>query len=154
MEKTNLFSHILVPTDGSDTSTRAGIVASELAQIHESSITFIYVVDSATVNEIADTMSRSTDAIRRELETKGQHYLDYLSRIAEDKGLTADQVISFGIPHDEIAEAARRRSADLIVIGRVGCRGPRCVLIGSVAERVLERAPCPVLVVGQGPNRR
>jgi nucleotide-binding universal stress UspA family protein len=36
---------------------------------------------------------------------------------------------------------------DLIVIGQVGSRGPRRILIGSVTERVIEHAPCPVLVV-------
>ncbi len=154
MEEQSPFTHILVPTDGSETSINAGRLAIQIAATHNVPITFVYVVDNAIVDEIAGATSKTTETVHRDLETKGRRYLDYLSRLARDRGLQADQVVQYGMPHSEIANLARERGIDLIVIGQVGRRGPRRVLIGSVAERVIEYAPCPVLVVKRIPTRR
>ena len=147
MEKQGLFTHILVPTDGSENSIHAGRLAIRMAALHNSQVTLVYVVDSSTVEEMAGATSESTDAIRQKLEEKGRRYLDYLARLARQRSVQPEQVVLHGIPYREIADLAREQQAKLIVIGRVGCRGPRCALIGSVAERVIEYAHCPVLVV-------
>jgi len=152
--KQNPFTHILVPTDGSDTSINAGLLAIQIANTHRAQLTFVYVVDQIVVEGIASTTSKSTEAICKELESKGQRYLDYLSRMARDTGLQTDQAILHGIPHREIAELARESRGDLIVIGQVGSHGLQRAHIGSVAERVIESAPCPVLVVRHTPIRR
>jgi len=154
MEERSPFTHILVPTDGSETSINAGRLAIRVATIHEAQITFVYVVDSAIAEEIAGTTSQTIETLQRELENKGRRYLDYLSRLAQERGLQVDQMILHGIPHSGIADLARERDVDLIVIGRVGRHGPRRVHIGSVAERVIEYAPCPVLVVRHTPAGR
>ena len=154
MEQKSSFSHILIPTDGSDNSVHAGRLAIEMAVLHRARVTLVYVVDSATVDEIAAATAKTSAAIRRELELQGRRYLDYLIRLAETSNVQAEQVILQGTPYREIAELARERDVDLIVIGRVGCRGARCALVGSVAERVIEYAHCPVLVVSQAPARR
>jgi nucleotide-binding universal stress UspA family protein len=56
-------------------------------------------------------------------------------------------VISFGVPFVEIIRAARDYGVDLIVMGTHGRTGVSHILIGSVAERVVRKAPCPVLTV-------
>jgi nucleotide-binding universal stress UspA family protein len=56
-------------------------------------------------------------------------------------------LIRDGEPRSEIESLACQLGVDLIVMGRVGQRGPRRILIGSVTERALEYAPCPVLIV-------
>jgi len=154
MEKRSPFTHILVPTDGSETSINAGRMAIQIAATHGVPITFVYVVDSTIAEEIAGATSRTTEMIRRELEAKGGRYLDYLARLARDRNLQTNQVVRHGIPHSEIADLAREQGVDLIVIGYVGRHGPRRVLIGSVAEHVVEYASCPVLVVRHTPARR
>jgi nucleotide-binding universal stress UspA family protein len=154
MEERSLFKHILVPTDGSENSVQAGRMAIQMAVLHHSQVTLAYVVDSATVDEIASATAKTSAAIRRELELQGRRYLDYLARLAGASNVQAEQVILEGTPYREIAELARERLTDLIVIGRVGCRGARCALVGSVAERVIEYAHCPVLVVSQPPVNR
>lgn len=152
LESSRLFKHILVPVDGSETSIHAGRFALRLAAAHHARLTFMYVIDTTIVEEIAGATSRAVQTIHQELEEKGRHYLDYLTRLAQAQELQAQQLVRRGIPHHEITDAARELAdVDLIVIGRVGCRGPRCVLIGSVAERVIERARCPVLVIGHAP---
>ena len=147
MEGRSPFTHILVPTDGSETSIHAGRLAIQMAALHNAQVTLLYVVDSTMVEEIGGVTSKTTETIGRELEEKGQSYLDYLARLARQKNVEPTQVVRRGIPYWEIADLARELGVDLIVMGRVGCRGPRCAMIGSVAGRVIEYADCPVLVV-------
>jgi len=153
MEQKSPFTHILVPTDGSENSVHAGRLAIQMAVLHHTQMTLMYVVDSATVDEIAGATAKTSAAIRRELEIQGRRYLDYLVRLAGFSNVQADQMIREGTPYREIADLAREHRVDLIVMGRVGCRGARCALVGSVAERVIEYAHCPVLVVSQQPGR-
>jgi nucleotide-binding universal stress UspA family protein len=141
------FHHILVPTDGSQTSVAAGQLAVQLAALHRARLTFVYVVDISVVEALADTPGKMAEHVEQELELTGQRYLNYLSRLAVNADLEANQVIRHGVPHSEIERLAREQKVDLIVIGQVGHRGPRRILIGSVTERVIECSPCPVLVV-------
>jgi nucleotide-binding universal stress UspA family protein len=142
-----LFHHILVPTDGSRLSITAGRLAVQLAALHRADITFVYVVDAAVAEGVAGASGEEAKQVQSELELSGQRYLDYLSRLASEANLAPNQVLRHGVPASEITDLAREQSVDLIVIGQVGGRGPRRILIGSVTERVIEHAPCPVLVV-------
>jgi nucleotide-binding universal stress UspA family protein len=145
------FTHILVPTDGSQNSVQAGRLAIQMASLHNARLTLLYVLDTTIADEIAYVIPKNMEAVKQELETKGRTYLDYLARLAQSSGVKAEQVIRHGTPYSEIADLAREQDVDLIIIGRVGCRGARCALVGSVAERVIEYAHCPVLVVSQPP---
>jgi nucleotide-binding universal stress UspA family protein len=142
-----IFRHILVPTDGSQSSVAAGRLAVQLATLHQARITFVYVIDRTVVDEVASASGRIAKQVQHELESTGQRYLNFLSRLASDANLTSNQVIRHGIPYSEIADLAREQDVDLVVIGQVGRRGPRRILIGSVTERVIENVLCPVLVV-------
>ncbi|HOT93013.1 MAG TPA: universal stress protein [Anaerolineae bacterium] len=147
------FTHIVVPTDGSETSINAGQLAISIAGMRPMRITFVYVIDAQTAEEIARTTRRSLDEVRAEFSGKASHYLDYLARMAAYQGITTAQVIRYGTPYIEITELAREVNADLIVIGRVGGLGTqRLGRIGSVAERVIEYAHCPVLTVRHKPG--
>jgi nucleotide-binding universal stress UspA family protein len=142
-----LFHHILVPTDGSQLSITAGRLAVQLAALHQARITFVYVVDAAVAEGVAGASGGEARQVQGELELSGQRYLDYLSRLASEANLAPNQALRHGVPFSEITNLAREEGVDLIVIGQVGGRGPRRILIGSVTERVIEHAPCPVLVV-------
>ncbi len=142
------FSHIIVPTDGSETSIYAGQLAIRIAAMHPIKITFVYVIDAKAAEEVSRTTRQTLDEVRAEFSHKAGHYLDYLSRLATREGIMTAQVIRYGTPHVEITELAREVRADLIVIGRAGGVGTqRLGRIGSVAERVIEYAHCPVLTV-------
>ncbi len=69
---------------------------------------------------------------------------------AGDSCLAPEVEVRDGVPADEIVNAAERLGADLIVMGTHGRRGLSRAVLGSVAEKVLRRAPCPVLTVRQG----
>ena len=142
-----VFQHILVPTDGSRPSIAAGRLAVQLAAALGAQITFVYVVDTAVVDELTKTSGKLAQQVRQELERTGERYLDHLCGLADHAGLRAQRLIRQGTPYGEIERLARAQDVDLIVIGQVGHRGPRRILIGSVTERVIEYAPCAVLVV-------
>lgn len=142
-----VFKHILVPTDGSQPSVTAGRLAVQLAASQRAHITFVYVVDADIVKKITGASNKTPAQIEHELERAGQHYLSYLTRLAANAGLTSDRIIRHGVPYNEIEGLAREQGIDLIVIACVGQHGPRRILIGGVTERVIEYAPCPVLVV-------
>jgi nucleotide-binding universal stress UspA family protein len=147
------FSHILVAVDGSDASIHAGLVAMRIAGNHQIPITFVYVLDRAVVGRIAATSTLCDEEVCQELEEKAQSYLDYLATQARRKSIKTDQVIRRGIPHSEITSLAQELGVDLIAIGQGSRSGPRRSLIGSVAARVVEYAPCPVLVVKSSTSR-
>lgn len=147
MEMRKHFTHILVPIDGSACSINAGRLAIELATGFQAQITFVYVVDTTAVEELARRSRRPIEQIQREMEANGQRYLRHLAQQAKTHELEVEWAIHFGIPYIEISELAQGNRVDLIVIGQVGRHGPRRLMMGSVTERVIELAPCPVLVV-------
>ena len=112
------------------------------------------MIDSVSAEKMAAATSRKLDAIYEELRNKGQSYLSYLTRVAQNRGIEVSQVTRQGIPHREIADLARQCKADLIVMGQGGVSGPHRLDIGSVSKRVIESSPCPVLVAKHSQPRR
>jgi nucleotide-binding universal stress UspA family protein len=76
-----------------------------------------------------------------------QKQLRRLAEQAKRSGIRARPILLEGIAHERIAQAARSRKADLVVIGTHGRTGFARFFLGSVASRVLAIAPCPVLTV-------
>jgi nucleotide-binding universal stress UspA family protein len=141
------FTHIMAPIDGSACSINAGRLAIEIASALGARITFVYVVDTTAVKELARASHRPSGQMQWEMEANGRRYLRHLAQQARTHELEVEQAIHFGVPYIEISELARGNRVDLIVIGQVGKHGPRRLMMGSVTERVIELAPCPVLVV-------
>ena len=61
-------------------------------------------------------------------------------------GVDTDTLVKSGSPYEMIVDTARELGIDLVVMGKLGRRGVKRILLGSVAERVIEFAPCPVLL--------
>ncbi len=142
-----VFRHILVPTDGSEASVRAAQLAFRILTGLGGRLSLLYVVDVAVLKELSRFGDKAEAEAEVELEEHGRHYLDFLVKEAEREGLLAHTLIRKGNPFEEITAAASELGADLIVMGHVGQRGPTRILLGSVTERVLDFAHCPVLVV-------
>lgn len=140
------FKTILVPTDGSTTSTAAGRMAIDLAVTFGARLIFMYVVDESVIEELARSSQQTSHETSHELSRSGRRYLDYLTTLAQRRNIAAETVLRQGTPHLEIVDQAREQKVDLIVMGYVGRRGPRRILIGSVTERVIEYAECPILI--------
>jgi len=142
-----VFRHVLVPTDGSDASVAAARMAFRLARAFDARVDLLFVIDMLLCEELRRFDLRELNEIQKELLEQGERYLVVLREEGERWGLTVDTLVRRGDPFEEIVERARELGADLIAMGHVGRRSRSRVLLGSVAERVLEFAPCPVLVV-------
>ena len=141
-----LFHQILIPTDGSQNSVQASQLAFRIAKLSGAQVTVLYVVDSAVLDEIARFSAAQRAEVQQELYENGKQYLAYVEGLAQQANLTIQREIREGVPSEEIVALAATIGADLIVMGHIGQRGPRRILIGSVTERVIEFAHCPVLV--------
>jgi nucleotide-binding universal stress UspA family protein len=89
------------------------------------------------------------DQIDRANRSIGNRKLDRITNEikAEHPELRVQNVLAEGVVFDEVLRAARRLHCDLIVLATHGRTGLKHVLMGSVAENVVRRAPCPVLIV-------
>ena len=136
---------ILVPIDFSDCSMKALQYALPLAKEHQAAITLLYVVPPAYgAGEYGGIDCAQLEAGMRE---GGEKELAKLA-VDEVRGAVAtDTLVRVGSPRREIIETARSLPADLIVISTHGRTGLKHVCLGSVAEHVVQRAPCPVFVV-------
>jgi nucleotide-binding universal stress UspA family protein len=136
---------ILIPTDGSDYSLRAAEYGVSIAKMLGAEIIVVYVLDDIVLNQISKVTER--EDVERELKNSGQRYIDYVLNFSEREGVKAASLLARGRPFEQIVHLAKGLNMDLIVMGTYGLRGSERILIGSVAERVIEYSPCPVLVV-------
>ncbi len=136
---------ILVPTDGSDYSIHAAEYAIGIAKGHDAQIMVVYVLDEVVIDRFTKITER--EDIERELKIDGQRYINYVLGLAEKEGVKATSLVAKGRPFEQIVHLANGLNMDLIVMGTYGRRGSERILIGSVAERVIEYVNCPVLVV-------
>jgi nucleotide-binding universal stress UspA family protein len=136
---------ILIPTDGSDYSMRAAQYGISAAKLLGAEVIIIYVIDTVVLDQISKITARENVEI--ELKQDGERYIKYIAGLAERSGVKASRLIVTGRPFEQIVHIAKSLGANLIVMGTYGRKGAERILIGSVAERVIEYASCPVLVV-------
>lgn len=141
------FKHILCPIDFSETSIRALTYAASLATLYEAQLEVLHVVPAFEDGVAAQgrdghsgargTMAREDiiAAIRRSLHEAGV------------SGLNPNVLAQEGRAHEIITRRAQAQPADLLVMGTHGRGGFNRLLLGSVTEKVLRTAPCPVLTV-------
>ena len=138
---------ILVPVDFSKTSEKAIQYAVPLAAAFAAEVMLVYVVQpyslSAELGYIPPEMAIS----QQEIIAIAREELDKLCAKVIGQRVRSQVKVGVGAPWHEIAFVARETKADLIVISTHGHTGLKHVLLGSVAERVVRHAPCPVLVV-------
>jgi nucleotide-binding universal stress UspA family protein len=136
---------ILVPIDFSDCSKKALQYAVPLAKEHKAAITLLHVVQ--TLCPTGDFVAADYAALQAEMCATGDRNLAKLA-VDEVRGeVSADTMVRTGSAALEIITMAKSLPADLIVISTHGRTGLKHVIMGSVAEDVVRRAPCPVLVV-------
>jgi nucleotide-binding universal stress UspA family protein len=136
---------VLIPTDGSDYSMRAAEYGVSVAKILGAEILFVYVIDTVALDQIGKLTDK--DSAEAELKADGERYVKYVLGLAQKEGVKASSLLAKGRPYEQIVHLAKGLKMDLIVMGTFGRRGAERILIGSVAERVIEYASCPVLVV-------
>ncbi len=134
--------NVLVPIDGSEQSMNALEYAVD--EYPDASVTVLYVIEPGSVYDV----QLAVDAVPRgdPPEKPFEHAEELLSE-ATELAPDAETVTASGPVAGTIAEYADKEGHDLIVIGSRGRDGAARTLLGSVAETVARRAPCPVLIV-------
>jgi len=143
------FNVIVVTTDLSDYSMRALPYAISLAERFKAALKIVYVNEPAL--PIADIAWYAATAAVDDEERKREALATMEKIIKEQvpRGVHAEARVLTGSAADKIAEYARETNADLLVLCTHGRTGLSHVLMGSTAEAIVRRAPCPVLTLKQ-----
>ncbi len=139
---------ILVPTDFSEYSQNALRYGAAFAEKFGAELFLLHVFqDLAVFQPEAVAVSPAAIPPVEELKQAAQAALQKAVADGRFKGLTLQREVREGTPHEEIIGFAQEKSIDLIVMGTHGRGWLAHVLLGSVTEKVVRKAPCPVLTV-------
>lgn len=150
----NTYSQILAPVDFSEMSGMVAARALQLAHQHGAALTLLHVVqDIPAGGEPFSEGSIVVNTETRDRQLKNAH--DKLARLLEEldtetrEATTIHEVVSEGLPKDDLTTYAENQDIDLIVIGHSGKKG-FLGMMGSTAESVVHKAKCDVFVVRDG----
>jgi universal stress protein A len=139
---------VLVPTDFSEPSESALRYGKAMAEAFGASLHVVHVMEDLLAHAwAAEVYVSSMPQLRDEIEKESRQRLGALLSEAERHKFRAETALLAGNPFLEIIRYAKAHDVDLIVMGTHG-RGPIAhMLLGSVAEKVVRKSPCPVLTV-------
>jgi len=136
---------VLVPVDFSKHSKLAIETGQALAARFEADLLITHIIEIYTLPSFYGPTMISTEI--EEVRERALEEIDALLDAASGPEVQTEVRISYGRPSEKIVELAAEESVGLIVIPSLGLAGLNHVLLGSTAERVLRRAPCPVLTL-------
>lgn len=145
-----MYKKILVAVDGSETSSRALAAAVDLARESGARLQPVFVVDVPLL--AYDVPGYDPSSIRNSLVDEGKQVLDHATALMAASGVKGPpRMLETELSGDDVAHriqlAAQEFGADLVVLGTHGRRGVQRLMLGSVAERFVRMATCPVLLV-------
>jgi universal stress protein A len=143
-ERTAPIKKILVPVDFSSYSDRVLDYATTIAQGFKARVILMHVIEPFHYS-VTDTLNVVDHD--RALKTIAASLLDNSCKMLHKRGLSVDIHLASGSPHREIVKKSHLEKVNMIIMGTHGRTGLEHILFGSVAEKVLRMAPCPVLTV-------
>jgi nucleotide-binding universal stress UspA family protein len=138
---------ILVPQDFSEYSLHALRYAVTFAELFKSELIVLHIVEPIVYPADFSFGQVSIPAMEEEIRKHSEEQLNELVEKEIPAGIRATPIIRVGKPFIEIVEVAKGENADLIVISSHGRTGMDHVLFGSTADKVVRKAPCPVLTI-------
>lgn len=144
-----LIANIIVAVSGSGASVFAAKYSIVLAKLYKCKVTAVYVVDSATLKQLA--MSRilladeSAD-FESGLDRNGRRYLSFVEDLAKSKGVRIETEIRNGSVCSEILAVAEEKSADLIILGGWEANRDAKDIISRLHREMMLNAKCSVLI--------
>lgn len=145
-----MYQRILVPVDGSSTSTRGLDEAIKLAKLTGASLRLIHLVDPLTFATGFELYGGYAGEVFPLMKEAGEKILEQARTRVADSGVKVDTLLFDSLAtrvSDLVVEQVKTWDADLIVIGTHGRRGVGRLLLGSDAEQIVRMAPVPVLLV-------
>ncbi|PWG81699.1 universal stress protein [Pararcticibacter amylolyticus] len=154
MKTLNQLHKILIAIEDSQYSDSVAGYGYELARKLDATVALLHVNDiPVSTPYVTDPMLNETPIVMPEvIQAQDESGKKLLNRVAEDfgEGVTTYTFHKLGNPRDEILSTAEEWEADLIIVGTHGRTGFDHFISGSVAERVVRKAKCPVLII---PNK-
>lgn len=146
-----MFRNILVPTDGSPLSRKAGKLAVQFAKEQEAKVTVLYVAPAYRPGIIGDYPANTLISPQRYL-AKVKAHASRIFHSVKNAAVKADvrfagNYATNDYPYLEIVKAARRNKCDLVIMASHGRRGLSRLILGSETNKVLAHSKIPVLVV-------
>jgi len=141
------FKSILLPTDFSDYSKYARAYAISLCREFKAKLLALHVLEDPVYPIDTTPFGFSPVQFVRERRDSAEKELEKVVEEIAKEGIETESLIVEGKPFVQIITVAREREVDLIVIGTHGRTGLSHYLLGSVTEKVVRKAPCPVLTV-------
>jgi len=138
---------VLVPIDFSDYSKSALKYAVNFAKSFNAEILLIYVVEPIIYPPDFSMGQIAMPTINTDWDNRAKEELDKLAKNEITNNGNVKTIIKTGKPFAEIIETAKEEDIDLIIIATHGHSGVEYILFGSTAEKVVRKAPCPVLTL-------
>ena len=139
---TKEFGRIILPIDGSNEAKKAAKKAIFLAKCIGIDVIALYVIDVSLLSRFPAEIMPSP--IYNFLQKDAISHLNDVEKIGKRMKVKVIKKVIEGIPHEEIIKEAKKD--DLIIMGSKGTTALDRILLGSVAEKVVRHAPCPVMV--------
>lgn len=139
--------HLLAPTDFSDASKQAVMYAFGLAQACGAKVSLLHVVEPLTFPLDGYIAPELITTLLQDLEREAHSQLAELLSGAGSINVAVTPHLMVGVPYQKILETAAAEHVDLIVMATHGRTGLSHLVLGSVTEKVVRLAPCPVLTV-------
>ncbi|MBN2370690.1 MAG: universal stress protein [Vicinamibacteria bacterium] len=136
---------ILVPTDFSDSANHALVYGTSFAREYKAELTLLHVVETLSVGYASDLFPVPMAEVFQEITGYARSELAKLSVTASARGVAVREMVAQGKAAAEIIRIAREEEIDMIVLGTHGRGIIDHALFGSTTERVVRKAPCPVL---------
>lgn len=138
--------HILCPVDTSEPSKQAAAQAYALARATGARLTVLHVAQPIRV-PLPEPSPAAASTLTDSEERAIRRWMSAPFPVTQEPAPELEFLVEVGVPATEILACAKERSIDLIVMGTHGTSGVEHLLLGSVTEKVLRRAACPVLTV-------
>jgi nucleotide-binding universal stress UspA family protein len=139
---------VLAPTDFSESAKHALKYAASFGQEYKAEIVLLHVVETVAVGYASDLFPVPMAEVFQEISGYARTELGKLAEGLRAKGLAVRELVAQGKPATEILRVAKEEDVDMIVLGTHGKGVLDQALFGSTTERVVRKAPCPVLTCG------
>jgi nucleotide-binding universal stress UspA family protein len=136
---------ILVPTDFSESANHALLYGTSFAREYKAELLLMHVVETLSVGYASDLFPVPMAEVFQEISSYAHAELAKLAATARERGVVVRELVTQGKPAAEIIRIAREEEIDMIVLGTHGRGLIDHALFGSTTERVVRKAPCPVL---------
>ncbi|MBH3395419.1 MULTISPECIES: universal stress protein [Pseudomonas] len=148
----NPLKHILVATDLSPYARNAAERAAYLSKAQQASLDLLYVANPAPFERLKQLVVPDDDLLKRVLDSAGEKIHALAAMLFQRYDISAGVQVASGSVTTEITRVVQDKHSSLLVCGARGQGVARRLLLGSTVQKMLNRMPCPLLVVKPAPR--